>query len=205
MRHGSHAGTENYLNILYAHGIIPSITEPTRFGKNTSTLIDNLLINKPSIAFISGLLLTDISDHLPIFYIANSIINSSTPKFKTILRRTINDSSITKLKATLNQTTWTSLYEVTDANAAYKHFTDVINCALNHHMPETKKLVKNYSFEHKPWITSGITKYIRHKNNLYTTYLRNKSTRSNNKYKNYNNKLTNTIRAAEKMYYHAKF
>ena len=48
MRHGSHAGTENYLNILYAHCTIPTITEPTRFGKNTSTLIDNLLINKPS-------------------------------------------------------------------------------------------------------------------------------------------------------------
>ena len=86
MKHGSHAGTENYLNILYAHGIIPTITKPTGFGKNTSTLIDNLLIDKPSNAFVSGLLLTDISDHLPIFYIANSIINSSTPKFKTILK-----------------------------------------------------------------------------------------------------------------------
>ena len=75
MRHGSHAGTENYLHILYAHGIIPTITKPTRFGKNTFTLIDNLLINKPSNAFISGLLLTDISNHLPIFYIANSITN----------------------------------------------------------------------------------------------------------------------------------
>ena len=137
MRHGSHAGTENYLNILYAHRIIPTITKTTRFGKNTSTLIDNLLINKPSNAFISGLLLTDISDHLPIFYISNSIINSSTPKFKTILKRRINDASITKLKATLNQTIRTTLYEVTDANTDYKHFTDIINCALNQHMPET--------------------------------------------------------------------
>ena len=66
-------------------------------------------------------------------------------------------------------------------------------------MPEVKKVVKNYSCEHKPWITSGITKSIRHKNNLYKTYLRNKSICSNNKYKKDKNKLTNTITAAEKM------
>ena len=68
---------------------------------------------------------------------------------------------------------WTSLYEVTDANTAYKHFTNIFPCVLNQHMPETKKLGKNYCCEHIPWITSGITKSIRHKNNLYKTYMRN--------------------------------
>ena len=35
--------------------------------------------------------------------------------------------------------------------------------------------------------------------------MRNKSICSNNKYNKYTNKLSNTIRAAEKMYYHGKF
>ena len=72
-------------------------------------------------------------------------------------------------------------------------------------MPEIKKVVKNYSCKHQPWITSGITNSIRHTNNLYETYLRNKSICSYNKYNKYKNKLTNTIKAAEKMYYHGKF
>ena len=50
---------------------MPLITRPTRLTNSTATLIDNIFTND----FIdieqsmTGLFITDISDHLPIFYI----------------------------------------------------------------------------------------------------------------------------------------
>ena len=111
-------------------------------------------------------------------------MNSSTPKFKTILKREINHTSIAKLKATLDQTIWTSLNEVTDANTAYRLFFEIFNRALNQHMPEIKKVVKKTTpVNINPGSLLGITKSKRHKNNIYKTNLRNKSICSNNKYK----------------------
>ena len=45
----------------------PLITRPTRITSNTATLIDNIFTNHLNNYSFSGLLFTDISDHLPIF------------------------------------------------------------------------------------------------------------------------------------------
>ena len=106
---------------------------------------------------------------------------------------------------TLNQTIWTTLYEVTDANTAYKHFTDIFNRALNQDMLETNKLVKTTPVNINPGSPQGLLSlYV-----IKITYTKlicviNQLALIINK-KIYTNKLTNTIRAAEKMYYHAKF
>ena len=42
------------------------ITRPTWFGANSSTSID-IFVNKPHEYLLSGVLISDIFDHLPIF------------------------------------------------------------------------------------------------------------------------------------------
>ena len=63
LRHNVHEGTTTF--ILYANSFVPLITKPTRFGNMSSTLIDNIFTNKCNNSASSGLLLTDIIDHLP--------------------------------------------------------------------------------------------------------------------------------------------
>ena len=49
---------------------MPLITKPTRITKSTATLIDNIFTNNANkTGHQSGILLNDISDHLPIFTI----------------------------------------------------------------------------------------------------------------------------------------
>jgi hypothetical protein len=48
---------------------IPLMTRPTRITSHTATLIDNIFTNQLSHCLKSGLLFTDISDHLPVFSI----------------------------------------------------------------------------------------------------------------------------------------
>jgi hypothetical protein len=67
----SHSSTEKYLNMLYAYNFLPIITKPTRLTDHTKTLIDHIYTNAYSDQISSGILLYDISDHLPVFCIIN--------------------------------------------------------------------------------------------------------------------------------------
>jgi hypothetical protein len=203
----SHTRTNDFVDTLYSHSMIPMITRPTRFSKNTSTLIDNILINKPNNAAISGLLVTDISDHLPVFYMSKTKpkLANSKHKITTYVTRDISDINMDKLKADLELVDWTALYNMTDVNSAYALFINTFKDAFDKNMPQKQKTIKTRSNEHKPWISSGIAKSIRRKNHLYKCYLSKRSTTANEKYKKYKNKLTNIIRISEKIYYQNKF
>ena len=67
LNHEVHAATDNFLNVMYAHKILPAIKRPTRYGECCATLIDNIFTNILDETNISGIILDDLSDHLPIF------------------------------------------------------------------------------------------------------------------------------------------
>ena len=71
----NHIPTSEFLEVMYSHAFTPLITKPTRITSSTATLIDNIFTNRACNSF-HGILLTDISDHLPIFCIA--IKNTAT-------------------------------------------------------------------------------------------------------------------------------
>ena len=69
MDHHCHSLTGEFLDGMYSNMFIPLITRPTRITSHTATLIDNIFTNQLSHCLKSGLLFTDISDHLPVFSI----------------------------------------------------------------------------------------------------------------------------------------
>ena len=76
----THKGSENFLNQLFFHLCLPSITKPTRFTSISSTLIDNIIYDlKPLFNSISdvksGLLISDVANHLPIFHLSEFYID----------------------------------------------------------------------------------------------------------------------------------
>ena len=74
----SHSPTSDYNDIMYSNGFISLITRPTRVTISSATIIDNIFTNQFSSQLgesLQGILLTDISDHYPVFYIAKSMAN----------------------------------------------------------------------------------------------------------------------------------
>ena len=58
----------DYFDMLIVNNLYPNITLPTRLGHTSATLIDNIFMNFPqSNIKLSGILVSDISDHLPCF------------------------------------------------------------------------------------------------------------------------------------------
>ena len=74
----SHRPTSDYNDIMYNNDFNPLITGPTRVTNSSATKIDNICTKKLSSQLgesLQGILLTDISDHYPVFYIAKSMAN----------------------------------------------------------------------------------------------------------------------------------
>jgi exonuclease III len=67
LNYETHNDTNTFLNTAFEHHLYPIITRPTRFSNTNTTLIDNIFTNNPGNNYYAGLLLTDLSDHLPIF------------------------------------------------------------------------------------------------------------------------------------------
>ena len=69
----SHFDTGNFINMLFSYSVLPEMKAPTRYSDSSMTLIDNNFTNKSCNSHVSGVILNDISDHLPIFYITGNM------------------------------------------------------------------------------------------------------------------------------------
>ncbi len=67
LQYNSHQSSRDFVNELFSYGFYPLINSPTRITGSSSTLIDNIYTNEIGITMENGILINDISDHLPIF------------------------------------------------------------------------------------------------------------------------------------------
>lgn len=123
--------TGDFLNILYSSYLFPLIHKSTRVKENSATLIDNILTNSLSEGIKSGLLYLDLSDHFPIFQYSLIKVNRAKHTKKTMHKRIMSKSNITKFKDKLASISWDDLYEENNAVFAYQHFMKVISFSFN--------------------------------------------------------------------------
>ena len=71
LKYQQHKSTNDFLDTMFSHSLLPMMNRPTRLTSHTSTCIDNIFCNSfiKNNQSVNGLLLTDISDHLPIVLI----------------------------------------------------------------------------------------------------------------------------------------
>ena len=83
IQYENHPQTLRYLDILLTNNFMPHITLPSRITNTSSTLIDHIHSNSKQGSFISGIIYSCISDHMPIFNIGHtSKVGKSSKKRK---------------------------------------------------------------------------------------------------------------------------
>ena len=66
----------NFLNIMFGHSMMSTMNKLTRVTKDIATAIYHIFINSvTTIKFQTGIIKSDISDHFPIFFLADYNIN----------------------------------------------------------------------------------------------------------------------------------
>ena len=194
LQYNHHTPTQEFIVILFSHAFIPLISNPTRLTSYYATLIDNIFTNNLSQNVLNGIVLNDLSDHLPVFAYFSGKSLTRDGKNKVFIRK-ITDESLRKFNENVSKTNWVSFLDE-DPNMAYNNFIDEYSRVYNvcFHLKVIKgKLLKNCS---SPWITPGLLKSINKKNRLYKKFIRSPSLSNERKYKTYKNKLNHLIRIA---------
>ena len=80
---------QNFFNIMFGHCMMPVINKLTRVTKNTAIAIDHVFVNSVTTTkFKTGMIKSDISDHFPIFSVADYNIHIKETKERLIFRPT---------------------------------------------------------------------------------------------------------------------
>ena len=168
LKTSKHKHTQNILDLNLDEDLLPTITKPTRITEHCATLLDNIFLSRRlQCLFVSGICLTDLSDHLPGLVCLKDLRHETTLQ-KTITYRIIHDDNIQDMNEELKTYNWNDVLAGLNTNDSFNVFHDIIVGAFNTHMPEKTKRISNKPCKHEPWMTKGIKK--KHSQTKTTVY-----------------------------------
>ena len=139
----NHSKTNEYLENIFSQGHIPLITKPTRVTDHSATLIDHIYANKLQITTTSGIVVTDVSDHIGIFTIIKSLSTKTSSLNKVNCFRSFKQENINIFKEKLKTIDFTPVMELQCVNASYNKFMELYMDAYNASFPlQNKKKIK---------------------------------------------------------------
>ena len=200
-----------FLDLILNNGYVPKLTLPTRFSERRATLIDNIFCNFSHIkkTCISGIVFTNISDHLPYFTCLDQKLDlHGPPKFVKV--QTKDETSIQNFIQELNSTDFMGNLNPSldnDPNLNYNKFVNIICSAKTKHLPINTVKFHKHKHKRSPWITNGVIRSIKFRDNLYKQLKRtNQDTPEFHtlklNLKTYNKILDSNIRELKQNFYH---
>lgn len=184
---------------MFSGGFIPLILRPTRVSCTSSTLIDHIWSNDASAALTSGIILSDISDHYPVFASFECNAFTTTENFLLVEKRMFTIQSKSAFSEGLLKVDWDSIKMLDDVNDKYDSFSSRIEQSFNHYFPLTTRRVKKIDAA-KPYITSEIKELIRQKRKLEVKFVKWPIT-YHSVYKQAKNFLARKLKRAKEVYY----
>ena len=199
--HDKCSKVQNFLNLLYENGMIPTINKPTRITKKTATAIDHILTNQfINVNFKTDIFKTDISDHIPVCIIISSTEKLVENKQKYVYKRVIMDESTERFNQVLYETDWLEIGTCDNPSQCYKLFFKKFHTIYENFFPR-KKIKLKFKDIQCPWTTSGIKKSSRRKQRLYNKFLKTRSQKSELEYKSYKNLFEPIKKRSKKLHY----
>lgn len=203
LEHHSHSDTNDFLIFMQNKFYLPVITRATRFPEGmqraTPSLLDHVYINFTPPA-VSGILNTNITDHLPVFLLL--ILPVSSNRNHTIKFRVFKEASRANFTRDLALILWEDFLTSDDLNTNYDAFHIKLYQLYNKHFPIVTK-----SISHKralqPWITPHLIRAINNKNAMYISLKRGHI--SWDEYKVIRNRTYAVLKASKRSYYISVF
>ena len=94
LKQSIHPKTQEFLECILDHNLLPAITKPTRISITSATLIDNILLSKKlQPEYESLIIIDDLSDHLPCLVNLKNFQYNERTNF--VMKRVINKKAVT--------------------------------------------------------------------------------------------------------------
>lgn len=202
LKHDVVRKANDFVNLIFSHGFLPTIDRPTRVTDHSATLIDNIITNDIVAKIDSGVLITDLSDHFPIFLTSyqKSLVYPSKHNSNSTTKQTrqLKSDNIRGLNNNLSIIQWNDVYHESNCEAAYQVFHDKLSNIYNIHCPIKSTKLSKRKTPRKPWITPGLVKSIHTKDKLYKKYITNRNPENKTNYNKYRNTLNSLLRISKK-------
>ena len=187
--------------------LIPTITKPTRITHRSATLIDNIYLKiNTKITARAGILITDLSDHMPVVCIT-SYKNKKYKNRKALIfeQRPFNENNLARISLELQQVDW-SLMTNMNVNEAYCHFIEKINQIVDEIAPIKQVKIPSHRIIRDPWMSSGLLKSSCTCNTLYRkSFVKSRGHQLTQTYTKYRNSYNQLKRTAKRIYYRNLF
>ena len=210
-----HKPNNEYENLFYSHGYIPTISIKTHEKLGcTPSCIDNIFVNSWEAVSRTGVLCNRVSAHFPLFCTlaidhCHNVNTRGVPRYDTCDSNI--DIFVDKLANVVNN--HSESIATVNCESSFEQLNTEISDLVDQCfvVPPNTKTSKRNKFVN-PWITPGIIASVNKKNFLYKRWKKT-CTRAdrvgNNKYyldySNFRRKLKHIIKKAKKMHYGEKF
>ena len=146
----------------------PTIEKPTRVHHNSYSLIDSIFASNLEDTITSGNITSGLTDHFSQFCLLNSSNHLFDLQRKKMLLSDFSNYSEAKFLNELSQLDLTGAVSgLNDVNKSFSVFYNKLNKLLNKHAPFKPISKRKKKRLLKPWVTKGIRKSIKVKNDLY--------------------------------------
>jgi hypothetical protein len=195
-------GPAAYLNSILSAGFLQCISKATRMQNNACTLLDHILVSCRQNSFVSGTIVSDVSDHFPTFILIPNEKQKNDEKTKTY--RSFSEDNLQNFKRMLGAASWEDVLGTNDVNNAYDAFWSTYIELFHLNFPLKKMRFNKNVHNIKPFMTKGLLKSRETKKNLYMSTLTDRSLPALQRYKDYKNLYFKTLRAMKKLYFSSK-
>ena len=131
LKHKVDQGTKSFLDTMYSIGLYPLVDRPTRICNHSFSLIDNIFTNVTNHNVTSGILVSDITDHLPIFVFCTHPNPDRVDQKRNVKKRIINEKTLSSLSHNLAEECWDNVFRSADVDTAYREFMTTFSKQYN--------------------------------------------------------------------------
>lgn len=192
-----------FLSLFQSYGLINAIVQPTRITPNHEALLDLFLTNVCKSNVISGVVGETISDHLPIYMLADIGFQRKEIRSEDVYFRQMGAENLEKFEQQVNSEDWGVVLDSVGKDEAFNCFLGKFTMIYNRCFPYL--IHKVHPKSRKPWVTPEILKLINKKNVLYHKFVRSKDVTILSAFRKQRNVVTKALRQAKHAYFNNLF
>ena len=210
LKHDSFEPANQLVDLYAEHGFIPTISRPTHITEHSATLIDHIFVNNCEAITKSGIITTDVSDHLAPYVnllidstVLNKAKNNSTTRSNENFRQ-MSEENLANFKTQISGADWGFINRCDSADTKFELFESKYREIYDNCFPMKCKLKKKRKFE-KPWLLPWLSEACDRKNKCYIAFVKCPTTINKTKYLKYKRFVAKHIRKAKSKYYESYF
>ena len=203
--------SNDYIDTIHSVGFNALINQPTRIVRynNSNSVscstIDHIITNSSQNFSKVGIMISDVSDHLPIFgmiKLANPSLKIKGPIYKRFFPESKKDLFLENLSDTLKNTNFDQ-----DVNSIMDDILTSTKAVLDDVFPLKKLSRKQAYIEMNPWMTNEILKERKNRDTLKKKFIINgvQNSQDHNNWKKSRNKVNRMIKKAKLKYFENDF